>query len=95
MTQKTFKVTPEFKERVTEILQTKKFGAVYPYMNLINREGFLYSESELNNVVQLLSEFPYAEVAEFFSSVKENVEEVQASSTTSQNIGSEEIQTKD
>ncbi len=76
MSQKLFQVTPDFKERVTEILQTKKFGAIYPYMNLINREGFVYDEGELNSIVQLMSEFPYSEVAEFFATVKENVMEV-------------------
>jgi hypothetical protein len=78
--QKTFQVSKEFKEKVTEILQTKKFAAVFPFMNLINREGYLYTENELNSVIQLLSEFPYLEVAEFFSSVKENVFEYNSDS---------------
>jgi|688.fasta_scaffold1197616_1 hypothetical protein len=76
MSQKVFQVTPEFKERLTEILQAKKFGAVFPYMNLVNREGFVYTEEELNSLVALLSEFPYGEVAEFFSSIKQNVSEL-------------------
>jgi len=73
---KVFEVTPEFKERLTEILQTKKFGAVFPFMNLVNREGTTYTEEELNSFVALLSEFPYVEVAEFFSTIKQNVTEV-------------------
>jgi hypothetical protein len=75
--QKSFQVTPEFKEQVTEILQGKKFGAVYPFMNLVNREGFTYTEQELNSLVNLLSEFPYAEVAEFFGSIKANVKDLE------------------
>ena len=75
--QKSFQVTPEFKEQVTEILQGKKFGAVYPFMNLVNREGFTYTEQELNSLVNLLSEFPYAEVAEFFGSIKSNVKDLE------------------
>lgn len=78
MSQKVFEVTAEFKERLTEILQAKKFGAVFPYMNLVNREGFTYTEEELNSFVALLSEFPYGEVAEFFATIKQNVTEVNA-----------------
>lgn len=88
-TQKIFQVSPEFKEQVTEILQGKKFGAVYPYMNLINREGFTYSEQELNSLVALLSEFPYGDVAEFFSTIKTNVTELENS--TVENPSSEQI----
>jgi hypothetical protein len=36
-------------------------------MNLVNREGFTYSEVELNSIVQFLGEFAYNEVAEFFT----------------------------
>jgi hypothetical protein len=74
--QKTFQVTPEFKERITELLQKLKYGTIFPYMNLINREGFIYTEDELNSFIALLSEFPYAEVAEFFATIKQNVIEV-------------------
>jgi len=76
MSQKSFQVSPEFKESLTAILQTKKFSAVFPYMNLVNREGFIYTETELNSFVSLLSEFPYAEVAEFFATIKSNVTEL-------------------
>lgn len=82
MGSKTFQVSTQFKENATEILQGKKFGAVYPYMNLINREGFIYTEEELNSIVALFSEFPYGEVAEFFSSIKENVKEFNISGAT-------------
>lgn len=88
-TQKIFQVTPEFKEQVTEILQGKKFGAVYPYMNLINREGFNFSEQELNSLVALLSEFPYGDVAEFFGSIKSNVTELE--NETAENPQSEQV----
>ncbi len=81
---KQFEVTPEFKERLTEILQAKKFAAVFPYMNLVNREGFTYTEEELNSFVALLSEFPYAEVAEFFATIKQNVTEVKSESQPEQ-----------
>ena len=60
-------VTPEFKQRVTDILNTKKFTQVFPFMNLINREGFTFSETELNQLVQFLGEFAYNEVAELFN----------------------------
>ena len=60
-------VTPEFKQRVTDILNTKKFTQVFPFMNLINREGFTFSETELNQLVQFLGEFTYNEVAELFN----------------------------
>jgi hypothetical protein len=66
-------VTPEFKSRVTDILKTKKFASVFPFMNLINREGFIYEENELNSLTQLLGEFPYAEVSEFFALVPQLV----------------------
>jgi len=60
-------VTPEFKQRVTDILNTKKFTQVFPFMNLINREGFQFSETELNQLVQFLGDFSYNEVAELFN----------------------------
>jgi hypothetical protein len=84
MSQKSFQVSPEFKETLTAILQSKKFSAVFPYMNLVNREGFIYSETELNSFVSLLSEFPYAEVAEFFATIKSNVTELDSSTEPQQ-----------
>lgn len=74
---KNFTVTPTFKTAVSEVLSTQKFSAVFPYMNLINREGFVYSEEELNSVVQFLGEFPYSQVAEFFQTLPQNVSEVE------------------
>lgn len=76
-----YNVTPEFKTRVTELLSTQKFSTVFPYMNLINREGFMYNEQELNSIVQYLGELPYALVAEFFTllpSTVSNANEAQA-----------------
>jgi hypothetical protein len=70
-----YTVTPEFKTQVTTLLNTKKFSAVFPYMNLINRDGFDYNEQELNSVVQFVGEFPYNEVAEFFQILPGNVKE--------------------
>jgi len=70
-----YTVTPEFKTQVTALLNTKKFSAVFPYMNLINRDGFNYNEQELNSVVQFVGEFPYNEVAEFFQTLPGNVKE--------------------
>jgi hypothetical protein len=64
--QQTFTVSPDFKTRVTEILNTKKFASVFPFMNLINREGFVYTETELNGLIQFLGEFQYNEVSELF-----------------------------
>ena len=63
---KNYKVSSEFKTQTTNILTTKKFSAVFSYMNLVNRDGFIYNENELNQIVQFLGEFPYNEVAEFF-----------------------------
>lgn len=62
-----FIVAPDFRTRVTDILNTKKFTAVFPYMNLINREGNTFTEAELNQLVQFLGELPYSEVSELFS----------------------------
>jgi hypothetical protein len=78
---KNFTVTPNFKTSVTEVLSTQKFSAVFPYMNLINREGFVYSEEELNSIVQFLGEFPYSQVAEFFQTLPANVSEVNEETT--------------
>jgi hypothetical protein len=69
-------VTPEFKQRVTDILNTKKFTQVFPFMNLINREGFQFSETELNQLVQFLGEFSYNEVAELFNRLPSIVTQV-------------------
>ena len=62
-----FTVTQEFKARVSDILGTKKFSLVFPLMNLVNRDGFIYAEEELNQIVQFIGEFPYVEVAELFA----------------------------
>ena len=70
-----YTVTPEFKTQVTALLNTKKFSAVFPYMNLINRDGFSYTEQELNSIVQFVGEFPYNEVAEFFQILPTHVKE--------------------
>jgi len=71
-----YNVTPEFKAQTTAILNTKKFSAVFAFMNLVNREGFTYTEEELNSVVQFLGEFPYSEVNEFFKTLPQNVSAV-------------------
>lgn len=68
-----YQVTPEFKTQVAEILATQKFSTVFPYMNLINRDGFVYSEEELNSIVQFVGEFPYSTVAEFFNGLSAHV----------------------
>lgn len=73
---KNYTVTPEFKAQVSTILATKKFSTVFPYMNLINREGFVYAEAELNSFVQFVGEFAYNEVAEFFQTLAQNCTEV-------------------
>jgi hypothetical protein len=86
---RTFQVTNEFKNKTTEILNTKKFSAVFPYMNLVNREGFVYTEQELNQVVQFLGEFSYNEVAEFFQLLPSMVTDLSA--PTNQEATSEEF----
>lgn len=63
---KQYTVSPEFKTHVTSILNTNKYSLVFPFMNLVNRDGFVYTEFELNELIQFLGEFPYNEVAEFF-----------------------------
>jgi len=63
---KQYMVSPEFKTHVTRILNTNKYSLVFPFMNLVNRDGFAYTEFELNELIQFLGEFPYNEVAEFF-----------------------------
>ena len=78
-----YTVTPEFKTQVTTLLNTKKFSAVFPYMNLINRDGFMYNEQELNSIVQFVGEFPYNEVAEFFQILPNNVKEEISGETAS------------
>ncbi len=73
---KQFNVLPEFKSQVADILSKKKFSSVFQYMNLVNRDGNLYAESELNSIVQLLGEFSYSEVADFFGRLPDMVSEV-------------------
>jgi hypothetical protein len=80
----TYIVTPEFKTRATDILKTKKFASVFQYMNLINREGNLYREDELNALTQLLSEFSYTEVSEFFALVPQMVKKQDDEATSAE-----------
>lgn len=70
---RTYTVSPEFKTHVTNILSTKKFTSVFPFMNLINRDGFEFNEQELNQLIQFMGEFPYNEVAEFFQTISKQV----------------------
>jgi len=73
-----YTVAPEFKAQVNTILETKKFSTVFPFMNLIKREGNIYSEQELNSIVQFLGDFAYNEVAGFFQSLPSLVQEITA-----------------
>lgn len=73
---KLMKVSPEFKKIVKDILLTKKYGLVFPYMNLIDREGFEYQEGELNALIKFLAEFSYQEVFMFFNSLKDMIEDL-------------------
>jgi len=84
-------VTPEFKQRATDILSTKKFTQVFPFMNLINREGFLFTEAELNQTVQFLGEFPYNEVAELFNRLPSIVSQVDEAASQPESLGKLEI----
>lgn len=84
-----FIVTPDFKTRVTDILNTKKFTAVFPYMNLINREGNTYTESELNQLVQFLGELPYTEVSELFTLLPVIVQKAEDSTITEETANPE------
>lgn len=72
---RTYTVSTEFKTHVTNILSTKKFTSVFPFMNLINRDGFEFNEQELNQLIQFMGEFPYNEVAEFFQTISKQVTE--------------------
>ena len=81
MSQKTFEVTQEFKNNISEILSTKKYVTVYPYMKMIQRDGYLYTEDELNSFIALMEDFSYAEVADFFASIKYHVAEQQPITT--------------
>lgn len=85
---KMYTVTPAFKNAVSEILGTQKFSAVFPYMNLVNREGFTYTEEELNSFVQFLGEFPYSQVAEFFRVLPELVKETQTTEAAAETVES-------
>jgi hypothetical protein len=88
-----YTVTPEFKTQVTTLLNTKKFSAVFPYMNLINRDGFNYNEQELNSIVQFVGEFPYNEVAEFFQILPTNVSEEAKTTEPKMEVVTEEANT--
>jgi hypothetical protein len=89
-----FTVTPEFKTQASTILTAKKFSAVYPYMNLINREGFTYDETELNTLLNFIGEFSYNEVAEFFQGLSKHVKPTDSaeSADTSMKTVSNEVE---
>jgi hypothetical protein len=78
MQQSTYKVTPDFKNRVTTILSGKKFTVVFPFMNLVNRDSDVYNEQELNSLIQFIGDLPYVEVAEFFNLVPGMVKQFNA-----------------
>lgn len=75
MREKLFYVSNEFKSSAIEIFSTKKFSDVYPIMNLLKSEESMYPESTLNSIVQILGEYPYSEVYEFFDKMNTMISE--------------------
>ena len=90
---KQYNVSAVFKTSISEILSMQKFSTVFPYMNLVNREGFTYDEQELNQIVQFIGEMPYTQVAEFFKALPSMVTEVSATEPTTKTATKKEATT--
>jgi hypothetical protein len=73
--EKLFFVSNEFKSSAIEIFSTKKFSDVYPIVNILKSEESMFPESTLNAIVQVLGEYPYAEVYEFFDKMNTMITE--------------------
>lgn len=71
-----FEIKPEFKSLAIEALSKLSFSQVHAVVNLIKREGNVYTEGESNAIVGFLGEMTYRDVAHLFDAMPKMIVEV-------------------
>ncbi len=71
-----FEFKPDFKAMTIETLSKMSFSTVHGIVNLIKRDGNIYTESEANAIVGFLGEMSYRDVAHIFEAMPQLVKEV-------------------
>jgi len=64
-----FRITDNTRNSVLAIIQTKPFNTVFGITKTLEKD--VITEDEANAIINVLGQFPYAEVASFFSQVKD------------------------
>lgn len=65
----TFKINDATRSAIHGLIANKPFNAVFGITKVLEKD--VLTEQEANAVINALGQFPYAEVAEFFSKVTE------------------------
>jgi hypothetical protein len=73
-----FEFKPEIKAMAIEALSKLSFSQVHAVMNLLKREGNIYTESESNAIVGFIGEMAYRDVAHIFEAMPKMVNEVKS-----------------
>ena len=64
----TFTINEETRNAILEICKDKPFNKVFNIMKLIEKD--VLTEQEANVIINVLGNFPYSEVAEFFNNIQ-------------------------
>jgi len=64
-----FTITDSTRDAIHKIIANKPFNAVFGITQVISKDSL--TEKEANAVINAIGQFPYAEVADFFSKVQE------------------------
>lgn len=64
-----FRITDESRKAIHAVIANKPFNAVFGITQVISKDEL--TEQEANAVINAIGQFPYAEVAEFFTKVQE------------------------
>ena len=65
----TYAITDDTRTAIMQCIASKPFNTVFGITKAIEKD--LLSEEEANAIINAMGQFPYAEVAEFFSKVQE------------------------
>jgi len=86
MEQRKFEFKPEIKAMAAEALTKLSFSQVNGVMQLIKREGNIYTEQESNAIVGFLGEMAYRDVAHIFEAMPTLVKEATPEATDNASI---------
>lgn len=70
-----FRINDETRKAILEVCATKPFNAVFGITKVIEKD--VLTEQEANAVINALGQFPYGEVAGFFTNVQKYFVQIQ------------------